>query len=50
MVLAKVEINKAKYNLNNLLTTGKSAYITIPMPQVIYSGSINFGVGLVKEN
>jgi len=49
-VLAKVEINKAKYNLNNILTTGKSAYTTIHMPPVIYSGSINFGVGLVREN
>lgn len=50
MVLAKVEINKAKYNLNNLLVTGKSAYTTIAMPKVIYSGSINFGIGLIKEH
>ena len=49
-MLAKVEINKAKFNLSNLLCHGKSAYITLPLPPVIYSGAINFGVGLIKEN
>ena len=48
-MLARVEISKAKYNLSNLLVHTKNDYVILPLPQVIYNGAINFGIGLVKE-